>query len=257
MKTLRRPMLVLGAVLAVGLAGCGDGDEADAPTTEDAAEQDTDDQDETAEEEDADQDPAEEDTAEPEETADEAAAAESFTGPTEPVKVTYRMTGEAEVDELTLAWDPPRFAMLFEDGRMIVTEDESIFCDAEGDGCFRMGSGSQGGQMAGGMGPFLGFTSALQEGEELAGTTVTGEAEIVGRSATCTTYDAAQYDPSLQGEGEFCYDADAGVLLRWSGTDSEGTTQTLEAIEVGDPDPSDFEPTGPVQDMPGMGDQDG
>ncbi len=251
MTTLRRPMPVLGAVLAVGLAACGDGDGSTTaePTTADTTAPTTD-QD----------DPTEDDAAaEPEETADEAVAAESFTGPSEPVRVTYRMSGEAEVDELTMAWDPPRFAMLFAEGRMIVTEEESIFCDAAGEGCFRMGSGSQGGMgpMAGGLGAFAGFTQALQEGEELPGATTTGEAEIAGRSATCTTYDAGQYDPSLEGEAEFCYDADAGVLLRWSATDTEGATQTLEAIEVGEPDPSDFEPTGPVQDMPGMGDQDG
>ncbi len=173
------------------------------------------------------------------------------------MKVTYRMTGGAEVDELTMAWDPPRFAMLFEDGRMIVTEDQTIFCDAEGEGCFQMGSGNQGAMSPAGMGAFAGFATALQDGRELPGVTVTGETEIAGRSATCSTYDGGQYDPSLEGEAEFCYDAAAGVLLRWSATNTEGTTQTVEALEVGEPDPSDFEPTGPVQEMPGMGDQDG
>lgn len=244
-------MLVFGAVLALGLAGCGDGGTTTTadPTTADPTAPATDGQDE-----------ATEDDAAPEQTeADDAMAAESFTGPSEPVRVTYRMSGEAEVDEVTMAWDPPRFAMLFAEGRMIVTEDESVFCDAAGEGCFRMGSGSQGGMgpMAGGLGAFAGFTQALQEGEELPGATATGEAQIAGRTATCTTYDAGQYDPSLEGEAEFCYDAGAGVLLRWSATSTDGTTQTLEALEVGEPDPSDFEPTGPVQDMPGMGGEDG
>lgn len=249
MKTLRHPMLMLGAVLAIGLAACGSGDGGTEPTAEGSTAPAT-----------AQDEPTEEGTEPtPEDTADEAMAAESFTGPSEPVRVTYRMTGEAEADEITMAWDPPRFAMLFEEGRMIVTEDDTIFCDAAGEGCFRMGSGSQGAMtpMGAGLGAFAGFAQALQEGEELPGATASGEAEIAGRTATCVTYDAAQYDPSLQGEAEFCYDADAGVLLRWSATNAEGTTQTLEAIEVGDPDPSDFEPTGPVQDMPGMGDQGG
>lgn len=133
---------------------------------------------------------------------------------------------------------------------MIVTEEGTVFCDAAGEGCFRMGSSQQGGQMAGGMGPFFGFATALHEGEQLPGATTTGEAEIAGRTASCATYDAADYDPSLQGEAEYCFDPGSGLMLRWSGTDSEGNTQTVEATEIGDPDPSDFEPTGPVQEMP-------
>lgn len=244
-------MLVFSAVLTLGLAGCGDGGTTTTadPTTADTTAPATDGQDEATED----------DATYEQSEADDAMAAESFTGPSEPVRVTYRMSGEAEVDEVTMAWDPPRFAMLFAEGRMIVTEDESIFCDATGEGCFRMGAGSQGGMgpMAGGLGAFAGFTQALQEGEELPGATATGEEQIAGRTATCTTYDAGQYDPSLEGEAEFCYDADAGVLLRWSATSTDGTTQTLETIEVGEPDPSDFEPTGPVQEMPGTGNQGG
>lgn len=134
---------------------------------------------------------------------------------------------------------------------MVVTEEGTLFCDAAGEGCFRMGSAEQGGAMgAGGLGPFLGFATALQEGEELPGATTTGEAEIAGRTATCATYDAAAYDQSLQGEAEYCFDAETGVMLRWSATDAEGNTTSVEAIEIGEPDPSDFEPTGPVQEMP-------
>lgn len=238
-STGRGPTLLsLIAVAALLLAACGDGSDGTGDATPD--------------------EPTDEATtptqATEQMTSEPAAQAEAVPAPSEPVKVTYRMTGDGadQLEQITLSWDAPRYAMIFEDGKLIVSEDETVFCDAAGEGCFRMSAEGGAGPMAGALGPFFGFTSALQEGQELPGATVTGEEEIAGRTATCATYDAAQYDPSLQGEAEYCYDPDSGVLLRWSATDESGT-QTLEATEVGEPDPSDFEPTGPVQDMPGGG----
>lgn len=254
MQTMRRTVLALGVAMAVGLAGCG-GDEPTEPTAEESTDQDTSGQDDQ-ESSDTDEEAASDGADDASEESDASATA-AFAGPREPVRITYRMTGASDIDELTLAWDPPRFAMLFEEGKVILDEDGTIFCDAAGEACFRLGADAGGGQMAAGVGPFMGFASALQDGEELPGATVTGEAEIAGRTATCATYDAAEYDASLQGEAEYCYDPEAGVLLRWSATDAQGTTQTLEAVEVGEPDAQDFEPTGEVQEMPGMGGQDG
>lgn len=234
-------MLTVVAVLSLALAACGGGEETEGPEGQ-----------ETTTEQTTTDSPAETeaDTGTEEAQGDAADVQASF--PQEPAKVTYEMTGDAasDIGEMTLSWDPPRFAMLFEGGKMIFDEESMIFCDPSGEGCFSMPSQAGAGQMGAGLGPFLGFTNALAEGRELPDATTTGETEIAGRTATCATFNASAYAPTMQGEAEYCYDADTELMLRWSGTDAEGNNQTLEAVEVGEPEESDFEPTGPVQEMP-------
>lgn len=232
---------MLGVALSLGLTACGGDDETAAPDTP------------------AGGSPAEAiDEPTPAETAGEDAREQQAIppGPSEPVKVTYEASGQAaeEIQTMTMAWDPPRFAMIFSQGRLIRGEQETVFCGPPGEDCFRS-SDDQSGQpgFMGAAGAFLNITAALEEAEAggLPGATVTGDTEIAGRAATCATFDAGAVNPSFQGEAEYCYDQETGVLLRWSATNQDGQTQGLEAVEVTSPEPSDFEPTGPVRDMPG------
>lgn len=243
MGSAGRAGLVLGVALCLGLAACGGDDETAAPETP------------------ADGSPAGAATEPtPEETTGDADGDQQTipAGPSVPVKVTYQTSGQGagDLETMTLAWDPPRFAMIFAEGRLIQDGRETVFCGPPGEDCFRAPT-DQSGQVGfmGAAGAFLNITAALEEAEAggLPGATVTADTEIAGRAATCATFDAGALDGAYQGEAEYCYDQETAVLLRWSATDERGQVQALEAVEITTPEPSDFEPTGTVRDMPGGG----
>lgn len=174
------------------------------------------------------------------------------------VRVTYRTdTGE----EITFSQDPPESAIIAEGAHMITSGESFIFCSSEADeGCFEFEGLAQGEAFAGNFiagiaAPFFAFQ---QLGAGQLGDVDTSEREIAGRAAQCATVDADAGVPgvTLEGSATYCVDVETGALLLAETTSGEGETTTFEAIEVGEPEPGDFEPASPPQnfgDLPGGG----
>lgn len=227
--------MVLLAALALVLSACG-GDSSDVePQAADTTEQES----ETA--------PSGSEATE----AEEPDEGEDFQveGPSEPVRVVYEGNVEG-FDRLVVSVDPPRSVMLFDDGRFIDDgEGHTIFCAEEQGGepfCMELES-EQAGAMTGALfGSLLGVQEALEAGE-LGGTT-TSTTEIAGREAICIEPTELMLGQTAE-SAELCVDAELGIWLRWRVVDSTGE-QLIEAVEVGEPDPAEFEPPAEPQQMP-------
>ncbi len=168
------------------------------------------------------------------------------------VRITYRATSGGEAgEEFTLSQDPPRFALLTDDGKFIVDGDDVVAC-SDGE-CMRFPPG-MGEQMATGMlgaftGPVLGLQEAARTGAPWGA--ATERRQVAGRSALCLRVEPGRI-PGVteQGTATLCADADLGVMLLWE-LDHEGEVERLEAVEIGDPRDDDFEPDSEPQSMPG------
>lgn len=227
MFSLRAIALALVAVVAVALAACDNDDDPEA----------------------AESPPAED--AEPGEAPDVEEEAEPPTVAIDPVRVTYLASmPEAEEEELTVSWDPPRIAVLFDGGRVIHTEEHgTVICSVEDDDeCTRLpGQQADAQQVIASFVPFFG--AAATAPDDIPGAEPTDDREIAGRDAECYLV-AAPAGPEVEegGSAELCADVDTGATLLYSFTEEDGTSQSVEATDVEEPEDDDFEPTGPVSE---------
>jgi hypothetical protein len=227
MFSLRAIALALVAVVGLALAACDNDEDPEAAETP----------------------PAEE--AEPGDSPDIQEEPEPPTVAIDPVRVTYLASmPDAEDEELTVSWDPPRIAVLFDGGRVIHTEEEgTIICSAEDDDeCTRLpGQQADAQQVIASFVPFFG--AAATAPEEVPGAEPTDDREIAGRDAECYLV-AAPAGPGVEdgGSAELCADVETGATLLYSFTEEDGTSQSVEAIEVDAPEDDDFEPTGPISE---------
>jgi hypothetical protein len=177
-------------------------------------------------------------------------------------RITYLATVEGMDDEeITVNWDPPRMAIVFDNGRIIHTEDETIICVTEGeDGepeCLRLPDEHQAEAVVANFVPFFSTAHAVAEQGELVGAEPADDRTIAGRDATCVVVTAPEgpAEPGAEDEGapgetaELCADAETGATLYYRAVGADGLEQVLEAIEVGEPDEADFEPIAPVTDV--------
>jgi hypothetical protein len=174
-----------------------------------------------------------------------------------PIRTTYRLEGDQEITfSQDPTQDPPVSAVIYEDGKMITAGDSYIVCSGEGAGgmCFTM-PGSEGMDMATAfLGPFASLALTLQGGmEDIPGLNVeTEQATIAGRNGLCFTMTP---DATLGAGYEYvrsCVDAELGftLLVQIQETGGSELTTVMELLSYGDPEPGDFEPTGPVTTVP-------
>jgi hypothetical protein len=174
-----------------------------------------------------------------------------------PLRTTY-LVGE-DRQQMTFSQDPmqdpPVSAVLYEGGKIITVGDSYIVCSGDGENsqCFEM-AGTEGFDMAAAMlGPFASLALSLQGMTDVPGVEVaTEQVTIAGRSGVCFNYTP---DATLGAGYEYarsCIDEELGftllVEIRESGASAAQTV--MELVSFGDPDPGDFEPTGPVIQMP-------
>jgi len=174
-----------------------------------------------------------------------------------PLRTTYLMQGDTEITfSQDPTQDPPLSAALYEGGKMITAGESSIVCSGEGEGavCFSMPNDEGVDMAAAFLGPFAGFALSLQQGlTDTPGYEVeTEQVEIAGRSGVCFT---VAPDASLGAGYEYirsCVDAELGftLLVQTKQTGSSEAETVMELLSFGDPEPGDFEPTGPVTEVP-------
>lgn len=178
-----------------------------------------------------------------------------------PLRTVYRFDEPPGGQIVTLSQDPSRSqsaTLLGPDGtegKIITTGDLTIVCSPAGEAaqCFEAPAGAGLDATGGLFSPLIaGFL--LTEGiTEAPGFSVEQQgATIAGRSGVCFTYTPR---PFIEADLEFvrqCIDAELGFTLLIQGRDSgSDTVQTfMELVEFGQPRPGDFEPTGPVTELP-------
>lgn len=176
-------------------------------------------------------------------------------GPDEPTQVVYELDTTAGTEQITIAWEQDRFALVRGDGRLLREgEGQVVFC-TEGptpgeDICWDLEDRGQ---------PFLQRVAAdLLAVYGLAGllpddAQELDDANIAGRTARCVEFTPEEpvdgASPAAVDRTEFCYDEETGVGLRLI-VEAGEQTQRLEASSVGAPDEDVFEPTAPVQPYP-------
>ena len=174
-----------------------------------------------------------------------------------PIRTTYLMGDDQE--EMTFSQDPtqdpPVSAVLFEGGKFITLGDSTIICSGEGAGsqCFEMPAG-EGVDMATAMlGPFAALAWSLQGATDTPGYEVeTEQFTIADRSGVCFTY---RPDAITGSDTEFvrqCIDSELGfaLFMEVKETGSDEVQRVMELVAADDPQPGDFEPTGPVIPLP-------
>ncbi len=176
-----------------------------------------------------------------------ALAKSGFAGD-DPIKVTVRLNAGGE-EEQTLTWARRGDAASFRSGS---GDDSSLLIDP-GDGtgviicsrdsCVRYGGDVSEGIGAGLAAPFLVAGEFVREATGLPGFSSSGSRTIAGRAASCAAWSY------FGASAEACVDEATGIMLSWRAGD--GSTEiSWEAVEIGEPTDADFEPTGPVQDLP-------
>jgi hypothetical protein len=145
--------------------------------------------------------------------------------------------------------------VFFEGGKMISSEGSNIVCSGEGAGsqCFELPE-TEGLDMAMSfLGPFAGLALSLQGMSDVPGVEVeTGQVTIAGRTGVCFTYRPGAITGSTLEFARQCIDSELGfaLLLEVKEAGSDNVERVMELIAVGQPQPDDFEPTGPVMTMP-------
>lgn len=167
------------------------------------------------------------------------------------VRITYR---NADGTTFTLAQDPPKQALISEDGRWITDGDRTVICTGQGSSaeCLEMPkSGSD--QIGSLLGVFAAPFELIKDLDRNALTTKgvkTSSDTIAGRKAACAEVDASKIAGSgSSGTEEVCVDKETGVLLRAT---SDGKVQ-LEATDIGKPKSDDFDPPSTPQTVPSSG----
>lgn len=174
-----------------------------------------------------------------------------------PLRTTYVMEGDQEITfSQDPTQDPPVSAVLYDGGKMITAGESYIVCSGEGDDamCFTV-PGTEGTDMATAfLGPFASLALSLQEG--MTGTpgyeVETEQATIAGRNGVCFTYAP---DAGLAAGYEYirsCVDSELGftLLVQVQESGASEVETVMELVSFGDPEPGDFEPTGPVTEVP-------
>ena len=183
----------------------------------------------------------------------------------EPLVLEYAFGDGDDAQMVTIAQDPtqdpPVYATLIgpagDEGRFLTLGDRSLVCGAPGEDCleFPAEMGMNMGQAM--LGPLLTGVLALEDVESTPGFTVEeGATTIAGRSARCFTF-----SPTMLATGadvvfvRQCVDAELGFVLLFEGLEAGGESveRILELLAWDRPNPSFFEPSGPVTTMPGGG----
>jgi hypothetical protein len=162
-------------------------------------------------------------------------------------RVTYRSSGGG--DEFTISQDPPNVAFITGGGASFIrTGDEIVSCSGEGAAaqCFVMPDDGMGidAMVQGFFGMYSVLLATSDEADGLGGlgfdVETSDDEEIAGRDAKCAEVEAGEL---AGGDGRYkvCVDAETGVLLLGE-SEGGGETSTIEAIEYGEPQASDFEP---------------
>ena len=136
--------------------------------------------------------------------------------------------------------------------KIIQTGEEMVICDPAS--CFAMPAVGGEAMMMGFLGPFaLGVMQTGVLGETPGFDVETEAVTIAGRAGICVTYiPSAAIDPDVEGVRQ-CVDNEFGFTLLLESTDRGASVaeRAMLLIEFDRPRPEDFEPTGPVADMPG------
>ena len=186
-----------------------------------------------------------------------------------PLRATY-LFGQADDEQvIVLSQDPnrepPVSAILIlegttadspEEGRILTIGTNTVFCGPPGPDniCF----GTPGGDVSatpGGalLGPLFGFLFTTTY-TDLPGFTVEEEgATIAGRSGRCFTVRPQAFTGADVEYVRQCVDSELGFSLLIETKDADGETveRVMELIAFGPPQPSDFEPTGQMMEVPG------
>ena len=176
-----------------------------------------------------------------------------------PLRTTYLVGSGSDRQEMTFSQDPtqdpPVSAVVFTDGKMLTVGDRYIVCSGEGAGsqCFEMPA-TEGVDMASTMlGPFAALAWSLQGSADLPGYEVeTEQVTIGGRTGVCFTYRPAAVTGSTTEFVRQCIDSELGfaLLLEVKEAGSDEVERVMELVSAGDPEPGDFEPTGPLTTLP-------
>jgi hypothetical protein len=174
-----------------------------------------------------------------------------------PLRTTYLMGADQE--EMTFSQDPtqdpPVSAVLFEGGKFITIGDSTIICSGEGAGsqCFETPAGEGVNMATAALGPFATLALSLQGMTDTPGVEVESEqVTIAGRSGVCFTYRPEAITGSNLEFARQCIDTELGfsLLMEVKEAGSDEVERVMELIAVGQPEPNDFEPTGPVIPLP-------
>jgi hypothetical protein len=174
-----------------------------------------------------------------------------------PLRTTYLMGDDRE--EMTFSQDPtqspPVSAVLFEGGKMITIGDRYIMCSGEGAGsqCFESPTGGGLDMATAMLGSFGALALSLQGMTDTPGVDVeTQQVTIAGRTGVCFTYRPEAITGSDLEFARQCIDTELGfaLLMEVKEAGSDEVERVMELIAVGQPEPDDFEPTGPVMTMP-------
>lgn len=175
-------------------------------------------------------------------------------------RVTYEVTTDGETATATVSFDPPRMATIFDGGRLINGEDESIMCsedEAAGSECYVLGEDEAplGNMMSSWLlWPFMTITQTMANGGGAEGFSRTVEETIAGREAICASFDGGALEEPQEGlTAEYCIDGETGIGLRYIGRAPDTEDVRMEAIDYGEPRADDFEPTAeprPLDDAP-------
>ena len=181
---------------------------------------------------------------------DPAADGEVPIGVRDRVRVHYDVDAPGRVDELTLSYEPPRFALRAGQRLVIGDGDDLVACGVRGDAeCMVVDDTAppeiREAMLSEGLAPVLAVARAEADPRHATPTRPTGRGseEIAGRWARCATVAPGGIEGLEDAHVEVCVDALTGVGLRWS-VEQPGTgTTTLEAVEIGLPLPRDFVPS--------------
>ena len=141
--------------------------------------------------------------------------------------------------------------MIMDDQKVITQGDELIICDASS--CFRYPQDMGTNFIQAFMNPMLYSLLAVEDLNQLPGFEVEQGTQVIGgRTGICTSFTATA---ALGGSGDtarWCIDSELGFTLLIENRELGGEFErVMELVEFGPPQPADFEPTGPITDMPG------
>ncbi len=155
--------------------------------------------------------------------------------------VTSKKSGKTTTSQLTIAQDPPKRAIRFDETTSIVTGDgDAILCTSNS-ACDRI-------EGAGGFadtaikfiaGALLSAIDSKDDPSKLPSYKDAGTKTIAGLEARCFTY-------TKSGTWTQCVSVDAGLILKLE-VATETETTRYEATEVARPEAKDFEPPSPAK----------
>lgn len=177
-----------------------------------------------------------------------------------PLRTTYRFGEPPDEQVITMVQDPtldpPASALIMPEGKIVSRGDETIICDLGGMGqCFSMPGGEGADMMMQGfINPLLLSLLASGDVTDTPGYEVDETpTEIAGRRGICFTFTPQAFIGSDMEWIRQCIDAELGFTLLFEGRDrgEDAPQRIMELLEFGQPQPGDFEPSGPVTPMPG------